>query len=437
MPATHGQDKAPTSSAANSETTGSEAAGHEVSRDAYEGLLCPAAEVLAAALEDRDLVRQLMEMPALERIEAAVGDARFHRRTLARMLALDVESALSDPDSDPRPVAEVGAAIAAALPVDPEGQVRGMAAWAYWLLGKAQLRASQWRLAEDAFRMVSSFTPRGGVASEPEALACAGLAQLHEDLGHEQQAGAMFLRAAYLYARRCAWAPEAACQAQLGLLLHKTGELESAVRPLRAALGRFDAAFAPSLAARLRLALAGIETVFGHAAAARRELEKARALYPLAPSAAEDIERRWSEARIVAAAGRDEEAEARLDSVRHELLVRGSLAEAALCSCEQILIQIESRRFRAVLNLAEELALAFPPAGEPWARELVNLARLAAEEPSACYQASYELRRRLRLREVACHPGRPALLVPARVLADRLFCGCGELEDPIGAAAEL
>lgn len=31
----------------------------------------------------------------------------------------------------------------------------------------------------------------------------------------------------------------------------------------------------------------------------------------------------------------------------------------------------------------------------------------------------------------------PALLVPARVLADRLFCGYGELEDPIGAAGGL
>jgi hypothetical protein len=49
MPATHGQDKAPTSSAANSGTAGSDAAGHEVSRDAYEGLLCPAADVLATA----------------------------------------------------------------------------------------------------------------------------------------------------------------------------------------------------------------------------------------------------------------------------------------------------------------------------------------------------------------------------------------------------
>jgi hypothetical protein len=53
-----------------------------------------------------------------------------------------------------------------------------------------------------------------------------------------------------------------------------------------------------------------------------------------------------------------------------------------------------------------------------------------------CYPASYDLRRRLRRPEIA-HSGRPGLLVPARVLADRLFCGCGELEDPIGAAGDL
>jgi tetratricopeptide (TPR) repeat protein len=254
--------------------------------------------------------------------------------------------------------------------------------------------------------------------------------------GHEQQAAALMLRAAYLYAMRGERAPEAACQAQLGLLLHRTGDLESAGRPLRAALGLFDAAFAPSLAARLRLALAGIETVLGHAAAARKQLRRARALYPLAPSPAEQVARRWREARIAAAAGKNDRAEALLEQVRRELLDRGSLDEAARCSCEQLLIQIENRRFDAADRLAADLERAFPPAGEPWARELAALARLAAMEPGACYPASYELRRRLRRPAAAC-PGRPALLVPARALADRLLRGCGELEDPIGAAAEL
>jgi tetratricopeptide (TPR) repeat protein len=440
MPAPPREDKTRPPPAAAQETSPGGGAGRQVapeeSLEVYQGKLRTAAELLATAQEDRELVRQLMAMPAPERIEAAVSDTRFHRRTLARMLALDVESALGDPARDPRPAAELGAAIAAALPHDPKGQAPGMAAWAYWLLGKALLRASQWRLAEDTFRSISAFHPGDDAAPEPEALAWSGLAQLHEDLGHEQQAAAMFLRAAFLHALGRAWAPGAACQAQLGLLLHQSGELESAVRPLRAALGLFDAAFAPSLAARLRLALADIETVLGHAAAASRELEQARALYPLAPSPAEEIERSWSEARIVVAAGKNEEAEALFERVRRELLARGSLAEAALCSCEQLLIQIEGCRFGAARELAEDLAVAFPPAGEPWAQELTNLVRLAIEEPSACHLASNELRRRLRLREAARHAGRPALLVPARVLADRLFCGCGELEDPIGAAAE-
>ena len=63
--------------------------------------------------------------------------------------------------------------------------------------------------------------------------------------------------------------------------------------------------------------------------------------------------------------------------------------------------------------------------------------RLAIEEPAACYRTSYGLQRRLRGRGVAHHPSRPPLILPARILADRLFCGCGELEDPIGAAADL
>jgi hypothetical protein len=435
------QDRTGAPAGATQERSAGRGAGRqlapEVSLEVYQGKLGTAAAFLATAQEDRELVRQLMATPAPERIAAAVGDPRFHRRTLARLLALEVESALGDPARDPRPAAELGAVIAAALPRDPDGQAQGMAAWAYWLLGKALLRAEQWRLAEDAFRSISAFNSGGVAAPEPEALACTGLAQLQEDLGHDQEAAAMYLRAAFLHALRRARGPEAACQAQLGLLLHRSGELESAVRPLRAALGLFDAAFAPSLAARLRLALAGIETVLGHAGRASRELEQARALYPLAPFPAEEIERRWSEARLVAAAGRNDEAAALFERVRRELLARGSLAEAALCSCEQILIQIERRRFGAAREIAEDLAQAFPAAGEPWARELADLVRLATEEPSACYQASYELRRRLRLRDVAGDAGRRALLVPARVLADRLFFGYGELEDPIGAPKEL
>src|SRR6202166_2685442 len=249
-------------------------------------------EVLAAAREDGELVRQLMAMPALERIKAALDDVRFHRPTLARMLALQAESALGDPACDPRPVAELGAAIAGTLARDnPGGEAQRAAACTYWLLGKALLRATQWRLADDAFQSISAFIPRGSLASEAEAFGWLGFAQLHEDLGHEQQAGALYLCAAYLHAKRGDRPREAACQAQLGLQLHRSGDLESAARPLRGALRLFDGAFAPSLAARLRLALAGIETVLGRAEAAGEELRQARALYPFAPSPPEEIER--------------------------------------------------------------------------------------------------------------------------------------------------
>jgi hypothetical protein len=377
-----------------------------------------------------------MAMPALDRIEAALVDPRFHRPSLARMLALQAESALGDPACDPRPVAELGAAIAGTLARDPGGEAQRTAAWAYWLLGKAMLRAWQWRLAGDAFQSISAFIPRPSLASEAEAFACLGFAQLHEDLGHEQQAGALFLRAAYFHAKRGDHRREAACQAQLGLQLHRGGDLESALRPVRAALRLFDAAFAPSLAARLRLTLAGIETVLDRADAASEELRQARALDPLAPSPAEEIERSWSEARIAVAEGENDKAEALLDRVRRKLLDRGSFAEAAQCSCDLLLILVESRHFDAAGQLAVDLARAFPSAGKPWAQELAALARLAVEEPGARYPASYELRRRLRRQEIA-HSGQPALLGPARVLADRLFCGYAELEDPIGAASDL
>jgi hypothetical protein len=271
--------------------------------------------------------------------------------------------------------------------------------------------------------------------SEAAALAAVGLAQVREDTGSIEAAAALYRRAVYGYAQLGAAFPAAACHAQLGMVLQASGDLLNAAREMHAALAGMDAAFAPSLAARLWLALAEIEATVGDDDAAAGEcLYEARVLYPLASPPGEDIERIWREARIAAASGAGAHADILLDGVRRELLARGSLAEAARSTWEQLLVRTEGRRWETAGELAAALAGAFPGAGEALAAEMAALARLAAEEPQAFYKESLKFGWRLRHQPLGCR-GQPRLLTPTRQLADRLLRRRGELEDPIGAAA--
>jgi tetratricopeptide (TPR) repeat protein len=319
-----------------------------------------------------------------------------------------------------------------------QAKARRTAALGYWLLGRALLRKARWRQAEQAFHCIFALLP-DRAASEERGLALDGLAQLHGDLGEMDAATAFFLEASHVFSRLDAARPAAACQAELGLLLLESGDLLAAAHGLRTALLLLgsDDALAPSLAARMWLGLAEIEAVAGDAGLARSHLDRARALYELAPSPTEEIERGWREARIACAAEQDAEAEALFDRVRRELLARGSLAEAAHATWDQVLLRIEGGRWEAIAELAAALGESFGAAGEPWAREMAELARLAAGGGAqSFYRACHDFRRRLR-QSWPADSGRPRLLTPTRALADRLLRHRGEHEDPLGAARGL
>jgi hypothetical protein len=202
-----------------------------------------------------------------------------------------------------------------------------------------------------------------------------------------------------------------------------------------------DPAFARSLAARVRLALAEVAAALGDRAAAGEELRRARELYRLAPAAAEGVERCRREARAAAAGGDVAAVDALLEPVRRELLARGSLEEAARRTFEHLLLRIEERRLGEVGELTGQLAVAFPGEGERWAEEMAGLAQLVVTNPDGVHRACFGLRLRLRLRQATPCPsgqaGRPPWLTPVRLLADRLLRRRGELEDPIGAGMGL
>jgi tetratricopeptide (TPR) repeat protein len=405
---------------------------------AYMARTSPAGDLLAAAREDHGLAAQLLALPASERQERVLRDPRFQRQTLATWFVLQAEGALFDPQADPGEAAELAVAIALALAAAGQGRASCTAALGYWLLGRALLRQARWRRAEQAFHCIFALLP-DRAACEERGLALAGLAQLHGDRGQVDAATAFFLEAAHVFSRLDAPRPAAACQAELGLLLLDTGDLLDAAHSLRTALVLLagDDALAPSLAARMWLGLAEIEAVAGDAELARRHLDRARALYRLAPSPTEEIDRSWREARIAFAAEQDAEAEVLFNRVRRELLARGSLPEAARATFDQVLLRLEAGRWEAIAELAAALREGFGAAGGPSAREMGELARLAATGGAqSFYRACHDFRRRLRQSWPAA-PGRLHLLTPTRALADRLLRHRGEHEDPLGAAAGL
>jgi hypothetical protein len=450
----------------------------EVSLSAYDtaGLRAPR-ELLAGAAAERRLADELLAMPPARRLAAAAHERRFRRAALARLLVLDAEAALFERGSDARPAAGAAAAIAAALAGESGGgrAAREAAGRAWWLLGKGELRAGCPEAAAEAFQaMLAAGEPsaHGGacpeaaagafetilgfggegaaaaVAAAPAtlaalaalaplaALARVGLAQAAEDLGRPEEAAALWLGATQAYAEIGAAAGGAACQAQLGLLLAARGDLENGEVALRLALSLLDAAFAPSLAARLWLALAEIAAAGGAGGLAERRRERARRLYELAPGPEEAMVRAASEARIAALLGAGARAADLLEGVRPALLAEGSLKEAVGLTLELLLLRIESDRFDAVVGLTGELAQAFPGVAEGWAAELDGLALAAIDRPRSVYRRVAAMRERLR-RVPETSRERPPLLTSARALCDRVLLGRGEGEDPIGAATGL
>ncbi|HXO41170.1 MAG TPA: hypothetical protein VN999_06980, partial [Thermoanaerobaculia bacterium] len=305
---------------------------------AYESLPISAVALLAAAKTDAELAARLMALPRVQRLAQALHDPRYRRPTLAKLLALRAEGGLFDSAVDALPTAELAAAVASGMPRDPGGKSWRAAALAYWLLGKAQLAAREWHLSDQSFRSMSAIVPKSGAWEERE-LATVGQAQLAADTGDVDRATKGFLDAAFGFGALGAVQSTAACQAELGLLLVDSRDLVNARLSLRLAIALLDAAAAPSLGARLHLALAEVAMVLHEPALASVELRRARALYPLAADGGagpEALERRWREGRIAAAACDGARAAALLDEVRRELLVRGSLPEAARCTFDQV-----------------------------------------------------------------------------------------------------
>lgn len=411
------------------------AAGWDPAGAGYEAAVGNVLPMFRTALADVVLAQELLARPKLASAIEAACSPRYHRISLARLLLLQAEADVLAPAGEPLVKAALAQVILDRLAERGEKRVRPHVAMAWWLLGKSLLRSGRTRMARAAFVAAAERVPDR--RSEEAALVAVGLAQLHEDMPRvaADTVTALWLRAVRDVLRLDTAAPVAACQSQLGLWLLTTGDRENAATALTLALRSLDSGFAPSLAARVRLALAEAHAGLGDTCATQEHLAAARALYALAPSPAEAVARTWAEAHIAAAGERCAEAEALFDNARHALLAHGSLAEAAGITWDQSMLCLATGRAAEVDDLTFALATAFPRCGPRWSLALSETARRIAAQPEDPHRLHREMRHLLRHR-VRSARHRPPLLLPARLLADRLLRRRGEHEDPIGAAPD-
>jgi hypothetical protein len=393
---------------------------------------------LASAQQDAALAAHLLALPPPERLHLARRDARFHRPSLLTLLNLRAESALfqQTQGATAEAAAELAATLAAALPPGAGDRTRQAAALAHWLLGKARLQRRDITGARRAFSQIAAYFADPDRPSEELALAAAGAAQVDQQSGHPEGAVLHFQRAAYLFAQNHAQAPAAGCLAETGFLLLAAGDWTPARRNLQRAWHLLDPALAPSMAARVALACAECEIQLAEGPGTGW-LDRARSLYALPASPHEHLTRAWAEARVAAAAGRRPEADRLFDAVRHCLFAAGSLQEALNVSCDQVIAAADPPRGADAAALAVALRAAFPGAGDAWAAGLVAIGAIAARKgTAAAHLAANDLCGRLRT-GAAVAPDRRDLLTPTAALTDRLLRHRGELEDPVGAAADL
>jgi tetratricopeptide (TPR) repeat protein len=392
-----------------------------------------------AALADHSvaavgLAHSLLDLPASGIRRAAARDPRLCDPLVAKALVFAAEDALDDPARAER-AGEAAAALVSELDLDPAGRQLELLLRALWAVLRGHRRMRRLERAEEVYRRALPFLGLASGEHQARAMLLGGVAQLRWCQRRLDEALALFVRAARLFAQAGDRHGEAASRAQAGFVLLEQLDTWGARGELAAAHARLDAALAPALAARVALALAWCELDLGEPESARQALGTARGLYarlpkPSAlPAVQEDGERvcrDWWEARIAALAGEPDGADRRLDAVRQRLLASGSVAEAARCTLDLLLQRIAAARLDAISDLGHDLLAAFqhrPPALGP-AAMIARLAHLAAGRSPSFAPILAPVRQYFL--GLPADTARPDLIAGVPDLADRLLVAASQ-----------
>jgi hypothetical protein len=384
--------------------------------------------------------------PAPDDANETAGEAAPSTALDARLVATGLLRLAEDALDEPARAVRFGEAAWEILAAQDAGGARRTvrklfrAAWA--LLRGHRVRG-RLDLAEEAFRRVLPFLVAAPAPSEERAQLLAGLAQLRRAQRRNDEAVALLVEAATMFALAGERHGEAACRAQAGWLLVERLDAAPARRELALAHVHLDAELAPALAARVALLLAWCHLALGRRAEARERLRAARGLYERAADPGEETWRDWWEARIAALDGSADglrQADEALDTVRRRLLAEGSVGEAARSTFDLLQLRVEAGRPDALGELGPDLLRAFGnrvSALRP--AEMIDLLATWARQRSVRFEQGLGPLRQYFASLRPRRGERPDLIADVAALADRLLLagrrGVGEEEDRQDQAA--
>jgi hypothetical protein len=377
--------------------------------------------------------RELAAMPAGGAREAIAADPQLRDPLVATSLLFDAESALEDPALAAR-LGEAAFAIVSSQDADAGGRNLAKLCRALWTIIRSARVQGRIEQAEEAFRRGLPFLGAAPPVSEDRAALLAAVAQLRWTERRLDEAAALFAQAARMFGELAERQGEAACRAQAGCVLVEQLDPWRARTELAVAHLHVDTELAPAFAARVALMLAWCNFAVGRLGEGRKRLRAARGLYAGAPGAGEEALRAWWEARIAALDRPGEQdgeggqaravarADAQLEAVRRRLLAEGSIAEAARCSLDLLVLRVEAGRLDAVSELGPDVLRGFqnaPGAFRP--AEMIDWLAILAIQRSTRFPAALAATRHY-LSGRRTHPReRPDLIADVQVLADRLL----------------
>jgi hypothetical protein len=372
----------------------------------------------------------LAAMTAEEAGAAIAAQPELRDPLVATSLLFAAEGALEDPAQEER-LGKAAFRILEAQDPDLEGRTLSKLCRAAWAMVRGARVQGRTRQAEDAFRRTLPFLALAPPVSEGRAALLAGVAQLRWRERRLDESAALFSLAARIFGGLGERQGEAACRCQAGCVLLEQMDIWRARAELALAHVHLDAGMAPALAARAALMLAWCNFAVGRPQEGRERLRAARGLYVRAPGAGEEAFRSWWEARIAAfdrpgqageKAAPSRQADPLLESVRRRLFAEGSIAEAARCTLDLLVLRVEAGELDAISDLGPEVLLHFQ--NRPMAfrcAAMIDLLAHFATQRSERFQLSLAPTRHYLLGLRTRPPDRPDLIADIQLLADQLL----------------
>ena len=307
------------------------------------------------------LVAELEELTPERQVLVARNSARFQNRAVCELLCEEAVAACSSDGELAVQRASVATLLANSLPRGKYGRgvVNDVQARAWSVLGHAQRAASRLFDAEEAFRRAGQLVEGG--SGDPGQVGRVWYLEaiLHHDQRRFDKALELFHRAAQEFGAAGDMHMVACTRIDRARTLRELGDLEGAVRSVRAGRARLDPERNPrmSLVAKHNLTLYLQE--LGQTEEATRLISELLPLHARLGGAIDEVRLRWLEGKIAHLQGDLERGRAAFEEVRESFIERSMPYDVALVSLDLAAVHLREERFADVLRLAGEMLTIF------------------------------------------------------------------------------